>query len=215
MTFFYYFSRLIFKLYFKLFYRLKVSGIENNIPGKAIIASSHTSFLDPPVIATCWPEEISFLARKSLFDSPILGPIIRRLNAFPVAGTMQDIGSFRVICRLLDEGKKVVIFPEGVRSSDGKLTPFKSGIGMLSTRCMAPIIPIYLHGCYEVWHRNQRFPKPWGKITCKIGSPIYPQTYAHLEKKKAHQAIAEQLKSSFQSLKQQVEKNDEPPTRTD
>lgn len=117
---------------------------------------------------------------------------------------MQDLGSIKTICKLLNEEKKVLIFPEGVRSLNGELTPFKTGIGMFALRCQAPIIPVYLQGCYEIWNRQQPYPKLWGKIICMIGSPIYPHTYAHLEKKEAQKKISEDLKASMEILKQKV-----------
>jgi 1-acyl-sn-glycerol-3-phosphate acyltransferase len=204
MKLFYRFCRFGFRLYLRIFYRLQVHGIEHIVPGRGIIASNHTSFLDPPVIGACWPEEIFFLARKSLFTPPLFGTLIRHLNAFPVTGTLQDISSIKLVCKLLEEERKVLIFPEGIRSSDGELAPLKTGIGMIALRCGAPIIPVYLQGCYEIWNRWKRFPKLWGKITCVIGSPIYPHTFAHLEKKQAQHALSQQLRDSLEALQQKT-----------
>jgi 1-acyl-sn-glycerol-3-phosphate acyltransferase len=204
MKMFYRLGRFCCKIYFLLFYHLTVYGTENIIPGKAIIASNHTSFLDPPMIAVCCPEEVYFLARKTLFSPFLLGSLLSKFNAFPVNGTTQDLSSIKLICKLLEEKKKVVIFPEGMRSPDGELQPFKTGFGMLAMRCRAPIIPVYLEGCYEIWNRKQRFPKLWGRAICKIGQPIYPEQYAHLEKKESYQAIAEQLKRSLERLKNEI-----------
>jgi 1-acyl-sn-glycerol-3-phosphate acyltransferase len=205
MKLFYRFTRFFLKTYFHLFYHLKVYGVENIVSGKAIISSNHTSFLDPPLIATCCPEEIFFLARKSLFSTFVFGSLITNLNAFPVTGTAQDLGSMKLICKLLNDKKKVVIFPEGIRSFDGELMPFKTGIGMLALRCEAPIIPIYIHGCYQIWNRSQQIPKLWGNAACMIGPAIYPNEYAHLEKKEAHKAIADRLKVAIETLKLQLE----------
>jgi 1-acyl-sn-glycerol-3-phosphate acyltransferase len=202
---FYRLTRFIFKAYFHIFYRHEVYGVSHILPGKAIIAPNHTSFLDPPLIAISSPEEVFFLARKSLFSPPFFRSIISQLNAFPVTGTAQDLGSIKLICRLLNDNKKIVIFPEGVRSSNGNLTPIKSGIGMLALRCKAPIIPVYIRGCYEIWNRTQRFPKLWGKTTCVFGSPIDSLQYSNLEKKQAQEALATHVKDSIEALKQWYE----------
>lgn len=189
------------KLYIQLFYRHEVYGQEHVMPGRAIIAPNHASFIDPPLVAASWPEEVSFLARKSLFDSFLVGWAIKRLNAYPVTGTAQDLGSIKVICHLLNENKKVVIFPEGNRTPDGSLGPIKSGIGMLALRCHAPIMPVYIHGSFDVWDRTRKFPKLRGKTACVIGSPIDWQQFSHLDKKAAQEAIAIKVRESLEVLR--------------
>lgn len=201
MKLFYAFGRAIFKGYFKIFHRHKVYGLEHFIRGKAIIAPNHTSFLDPPIISLSWPEEVAFLARKTLFDNFFLGYLISQLNAYPVTGTHQDLTSIKVICQLLKDNQKVVIFPEGVRSADGHMTEVKSGIGMLALRCQCPIIPAYIVGSFAIWNRHSLLPKIWGKTACVFGSPISIEQFNHLNKKSAQEAIATRVKESILSLK--------------
>lgn len=198
---FFWFTKRSFLLYFKLFYGHKVYGLEHYFKGRAIIAPNHTSFFDPPMIAGSWPEETFFLARKSLFSSRFFGPMISRLNSYPVTGTAQDLTSIKLICKLLLEEKKVVVFPEGIRSFDGSLGPIKSGIGMLSLRCQAPIIPVYISGCFDVWNRKHKLPKLKGKTACIFGSAIDPRQFNHLEKKEAQEKIAELVKEAIENLR--------------
>lgn len=193
--------RNIAKTIFCVCYGHKVYGLDHFFYGKAIIAPNHASFLDPPIIGISWPEEIAFLARKTLFANFILRPIITKLNALPVSGTQQDLSSIKLICHLLNEDKKVVIFPEGLRSSDGGLNEIKSGIGMISQRSHCPIIPAYIHGSYEIWNRERRYPKLWGKTACVFGSPIYPNKFLCLGKKEAQLEIANAVKNAIKSLK--------------
>jgi len=192
-----------FRLFFFSFYRLKVYGIENLPKGRAIIAPNHVSFYDPPVIAASCSDEAYFLAKASLFDHFFFGPIISRLNSYPVTGTAQDLASIKLICQLLGEDKKIVIFPEGIRSDDGELAPIKSGVGMLSTRCNAPIIPVYIDGAFEVWNKSRKYPKPFGKISCIFGKPIYPQDFEGFSKKETQEKIAEATEQSINSLKRE------------
>jgi 1-acyl-sn-glycerol-3-phosphate acyltransferase len=206
MNFFYWVTKSSFKAFFKVFYGHKIYGLEHFSKGRGIIAPNHTSFFDPPMIAASWPEDASFLARKSLFSWPIFGSMIRRLNSYPVNGTTQDLGSIKLVCRLLSENKKVVIFSEGMRSTDGKLSPIKSGIGMLAIRCQSPIIPVYIFGCYDIWNRDRRFPKLTGKTACVFGSPIDWQKFSHLTKKEAQEAIAASVKEAIEKLKIWYEK---------
>lgn len=200
MKLFYRVVRSLTSLLFKLLYHHRTFGIRNITPGRAIIAPNHASFLDPPLVAVSWPEEISFLARKSLF-SPLLGAIIKKLNAYPVTGTTQDLGSIKLICSLLNQDKKVVIFPEGFRTGDGAMGDIKSGICMLAQRCQAPIIPVYIDGSFDAWDRSRRFPKLKGKTACVIGTPIGWDQFKHLDKKAAQEAAAIKVKEALISLK--------------
>lgn len=201
MKAFYFFARSILKGIVTLLYHHKAYGVENLVKGGAIIAPNHASYLDPPLIGVSSPEEIYFLARQGLFEMPILRTLIRLLNTYPVSGTAQDLGSLKLVFSLLKEEKKIVIFPEGRRSENGKMSDIKSGIGMLAQRSQCPIIPTYIHGTFNIWKRHQVFPKLWGKTACVFGSPIYPQTFDHLEKKEAQYAIANSVKESIESLR--------------
>lgn len=187
--------------FFLILYRYRVYGIEQIQPGGAIIAPNHTSYLDPPLISASWPEETHYLARSTLFDSSILNFLLTRLHTHPVHGSAQDIASFKILCQLLNEGKKVVIFPEGKRSEDGQLLPVKTGVAMLALRTQCPIIPTYIHGTYDAWPRHQRWPKPWGKVACVFGKPITMEAYEHLDKKRAQEAVTQDLAKSIHQLK--------------
>jgi cytidylate kinase len=189
----------------KVLYRHKVYGLEHFYPRGAILASNHTSFLDPPLLSISWPEEVHFLARQSLFHNRFFGAFIRAINSHPVSGDAGDVAVFRTICDLLEEGKKVVLFPEGTRSLDGALQPMKPGIGLLLSRTKAAVIPAYLDGPYRIWSRHRKFPKLFGKTTCVFGSPITWDSFSHLGKREAHEAITQKLSESITALKTWLE----------
>lgn len=202
MNILYYIVSSLLKAYFTLFHRLKVYGLENLPKGAAILAPNHTSFYDPPIMSASCNEEIHFLARASLFEPFLFGSFISKLNAHPVTGTAQDLTSMKLISKLLKEQKKVVIFPEGNRSEDGELGSIKSGVSMLSIRTHAPIIPVYIEGAFQAWDRSNKFPRPWGKITCTFGKPIYPQDFAQYGKKEAQEKMAASLEYELAALKE-------------
>ncbi len=189
------------KIICRTLYGHRVYGLEHICSGAAIIAPNHSSFLDPPLIAISWPKVVSFLARKTLFSSPILGAVIKRLNAYPVSGTVQDLSSMKLICKLLKEGHQVVIFPSGVRSSDGSIGSVKSGIAMLAFRCDVPIIPVYIHGTFDIWSKEQRYPHLHGLTACVIGTPIYPDHFASLKKKEGQEAMGEEVRGALEKLR--------------
>ncbi len=189
----------------KIFYRLRVYGHEHYYPRGAILASNHTSFLDPPIISACWPEEVHFLARQTLFNNPLFGALISNLNTHPVSGEPGDIGVMKTILSLLEQGKKVVLFPEGTRSKNGELQHFKPGISMLVARSKSALIPVYIDGAYKAWSRTRKFPRLFGKVTCIFGTPITWESFSHLEKKEAQKQITEKLHADILGLKKWFE----------
>lgn len=188
----------------KLFYRLKIYGLEHYYPRGAILAANHTSFLDPPIVSAAWPEEVHFLARKTLFRSALFGGFISRLNAHPISGAAGDVHVLKMITQLLENGQKVVLFPEGTRSPDGELQPVKPGIGLLVVRSKSAVIPVYIHGAYEIWGRGKK-PSLFGKVQCVFGSPITYDSVSSLDKKEAQARIAEKLESAWKELKSWLE----------
>lgn len=185
---------------FKLFYRHKVYGLEHYVNQAAIIAPNHTSYLDPPLASISWPAEVHFLAKESLFGPFLFGRFIRALNAHPVRGDVTDLGVFKTILQLLSEGKQVVIFPEGGRTS-GEFGEIKPGIGMLVLRAKAAVIPTYIHGTSTIWGRNRKWPKLYGRTACVFGSPIFWDSVAHLEKREAQVVIAQRMMAKMRELK--------------
>jgi len=159
--------------FFKIFYRLQVVGKENIPVGAALIAANHASYFDPAVIGGVFPEEIMFMAKKSLFNHKIFGWIIRKLNSLPVERGVADRATFRKVLGGLARGKKVLIFPEGERSFDGKVGQLLPGLGFLAYSAKCPILPVYLSGTHEAWPRGSKKPKLFGKITCTYGKPLY------------------------------------------
>lgn len=187
--------------FFRLFYRLSIYGIEDIYQGKAILAPNHASFLDPPLIGATWPEEVHFLARASLFRDGLCKGILSRLNAHPVQGNAQDIASFRLLCQLLSEEKKVVIFPEGERSASGKLQTIKSGIAMLALRMHCPIIPVYIQGTFEAWPKHRHWPILGSSLVCVFGQPIFPCFPPKGNKKQMQDLLIQQVQEEWKNLK--------------
>lgn len=189
----YWLSTRLFKFYFTLFYRLQIRGLEHLPKGAAIIAPNHTSFFDPPLICAAIPEEVEFLARENLFSHSLFGGFIRALNAHPIKRGEGDLAAFKMMTKLLQEGKKVVIFPEGRRSSDGQLGPLQTGAARLALRTQAPLLPVHIEGCFKAWPRQKKWPRLFGRITCTFLAPINPAPFASLPKHEQPDALTEVL----------------------
>lgn len=203
MKFFYKLVYSLGRFFFKYLFRLKVYGLEHFRPGAAIIAANHASFYDPAVLSISCPEEVHFLARATLFDIPILGRLIRALNSHPVSHAASDMQILTMIIELLGKGKKLILFPEGTRSSDGNLLPFERGLAFLVQKSNCQVIPAYIQGSFEAWSRNRKFPRLWGRMAVAFGSPIHWP--GHMEKKAAQEYILEQTRKAICHLKAWIE----------
>jgi 1-acyl-sn-glycerol-3-phosphate acyltransferase len=150
-TFLYKFVRFLAFWAFTLIYKNKIYGLRHIPKGPGLIAANHTSFLDPPVVSISFPEEVHFLARKTLFKNPLFGALIRNLNSHPVSGQAEDIAVFKTIVGLLKQNKKVIIFPEGQRTSDGKIREIKPGISLLLSRTDAAIHSVLMYTVHMIF----------------------------------------------------------------
>ncbi|MDR1662873.1 MAG: 1-acyl-sn-glycerol-3-phosphate acyltransferase [Endomicrobium sp.] len=161
-------GRQIFRIIFKLFYRYCIEGLQN-IPntGGAVIAPNHISFFDPPLIGAAMKRPLYFMAKKELFDIPIFGWTIKQTNAFPVKRGVQDMFAVRYAFSLLERGRLLLMFPEGVRSRDGKLGKARAGVGMVACNAQVPLIPV------KIENTNMMMLK-FKQIKIKYGKPIYP-----------------------------------------
>jgi 1-acyl-sn-glycerol-3-phosphate acyltransferase len=160
-----------FKLVGKLFFDLKIYGRENLIEDRgAIVASNHQSFMDPPLVGVAHLKEMSYLARDTLFKNKVFGWILREVNSVPVDRTRGDISAMKTIMRLLKDGKRVIIFPEGTRSKDGNLQPARAGVGLLIAKTRVPVVPVRVFGSFDALPKSGKL--RFCPITVVIGKPI-------------------------------------------
>jgi cytidylate kinase len=192
-------------IFFKLFYRLKVHGINNFIKGPAMIASNHVSYYDPPAIAVSSMEEVHFLAKESLFRNSCFGWLIKKLNSHPISRGASDVTSFKKVVSLLNKGDKVILFPEGERSGDGKLSKILPGIGLLVYLSKCAVIPTYIFGSYSLWNRTRKIPKIFGKVHVVFGTPISFAQCDHLDKRACMEKVNNLLEEALFKLEKWCE----------
>ena len=151
---------------------LRVYGQENIIEhGPALLAMNHQSFLDPPFAGISCKREVFYLARKTLFDIPVAGPIIRRLNVIGVDRDGSDVAALKAVIRVLRSGGCTVVFPEGTRTRDGNLQPARAGAGFIIAKTLAPVVPMRIFGAYEAFPRDSKFPR-CSPVTVVVGKPM-------------------------------------------
>lgn len=115
----------------------------------ALLVCNHASYVDPPIVGVAFDEEIYFLARKTLMSNRLAEMVYRSWNSIPVDQEKPDMSSLKTVIRLLKEGEKVLVFPEGTRSPDGNLQEGQPGVGLIVAKAQVPVIPLRLFGTYE------------------------------------------------------------------
>ncbi|WP_395747719.1 lysophospholipid acyltransferase family protein [Prosthecobacter sp.] len=202
MSFFYWLSQQFFREFARGMFDFRVVGAEKlRFEGPAIIASNHVSFLDPPFVASTFDEEIFSFARKTLFDHPVAGFILRRWNVLAVDREKNDTTALKSTIRLLRGGKKVLMFPEGTRSHDGALQSAEAGVGLFIAKGNAPVLPVRLYGAYEAYPRGARFLHP-AKITLVVGDLWQPDLKSYEESgRELYQALADEVMRRITELR--------------
>ena len=137
--------------------RVRVIGLEN-VPAEAsIVMSNHVSNLDPPVLLPAIPGMTSVMLKKSLMKIPLLGTAMRMGKFVPVARghSREDaIQSVAASAEAMRAGLHLMVFPEGTRSPDGRLLPFRKGAFFLAMETNAPIVPVVIHGTARMMSRD-------------------------------------------------------------
>jgi 1-acyl-sn-glycerol-3-phosphate acyltransferase len=181
-------------------FQYRAYGQENIIEeGPAIMAANHQSYFDPPLVGITCRNELYYLARKTLFEKKLLGPIISRVNALPVDLSRGDVTAFRAVMKLLKEGHRTVIFPEGTRSLTGQIQQARPGIGMIIARTLAPVVPMRIFGSFEAWPKGGKI--RLNPITVVVGKPMrFKKEDFATSNREVYQKISEQVLAAIAAI---------------
>lgn len=166
-------AHFLLKLIFKVFFCLKVYGLENLPPAPFIITPNHTSYLDGFVVFASLPFKISrnlyFQGLKKFFPNRFIAELI---NVIPI-GDKDLITAMESSKEILKKGQALCIFPEGGRSFDGKIREFKTGFATLSIETGVYVVPAIINGTFEILPRGKAIPK-LGRISVFIDKSVPP-----------------------------------------
>jgi 1-acyl-sn-glycerol-3-phosphate acyltransferase len=139
----------------------------------AVYASNHTSYMDTPVIFASLPFQFRILAKKELWPIAFIGWYLNRSGQIPVdtANPHATLSSLGAGVKALRGGMPLFVFPEGGRTSTGRLKPFLSGAAYLAIRAQVPLVPIALSGVYDLLPIHTRHLYP-GELILSVGEPI-------------------------------------------
>jgi len=152
---------------------VEVSGLERLEPDRAyVFVANHQSIYDIPVIFSSLPYQLRIIAKESLGQFPFLGWHLRRSGHLLVDRRRPDragiLGRWRA---LVGEGLSLIIFPEGTRSPDGRIGPFKAGSFLLAIKPGLPIVPLSMGGTRHVMPKGRLMARP-GRATLVVHAPI-------------------------------------------
>jgi 1-acyl-sn-glycerol-3-phosphate acyltransferase len=183
--------------------RVKTVGLDKvDISRTYIYMSNHVSYLDPPLMLPLIPRRTTVMAKKELFDIPLLGKTMRLGSLVPVDRKNRDAGiaAVRAASEVIRQGINMTIYVEGGRSFDGKLIPFKKGPFYLAVECAVPVVPVTIVGTHDIMPKGRFKIKP-GNVTIFFHDPIEPKDFGDRDtlKLKVREAINAGLPEEYQS----------------
>ena len=202
-TFCYWLSRISLKLIFWL----KVFGREN-LPrkGGCIIASNHLSYLDPVVLGAACPRQIHYMAKKSLFRNRLFAKLITSVNTFAVSESGVGLDAIKESLKKLAEGKVVGLFPEGVRSKDGRLQAAKWGVGFLALKSNVPVIPARIIGTDQALPIGAKFIR-FRPVRLYFGRPLKFEKGSPEEKQNDYSGVSRLIMKEISNLGMKIDED--------
>jgi long-chain acyl-CoA synthetase len=172
----------------------RVRGRENlqGVRGPVLVVSNHVTYVDIGLILAALPwrirhrlavamigERLQGMRRppadsgffKRIVDRVSYALVVALFNVFPLPQQAGFRGSFAYAGQSVDRGYSVVVFPEGRRTLDGKLAPFRAGVGLLAERLGIPVVPVRIDGLFELKKAGKKVARP-GTVKVSIGAPM-------------------------------------------
>lgn len=190
-----------------LFFQRREAGWEN-IPkeGPMILAGNHASYMDPPLIGASCPRALSYLGRESLFTSPTFCWWLHAVGSVAVDRDGTSGKGLKTILARLGQGEGIILFPEGTRTSDGRMQPGRAGIGLIALKSGAPVVPVRVFGTFEAWGRHRRLPR-LSPVAVRFGPPLRfealaaeAETATRVRVKEIYQEVTDQILAAIARL---------------
>lgn len=178
--------------------KVTVEGRENIPPDVCMFAANHTSNADAAAIVGSIPRRVAILARKSLFDIPLIGTAFRLAKFVAVDRENRDAALATVpeAVKRVREGYSFLVYPEGTRSPDGHLRRFKKGSFAIAIEAGIPVVPVTCAGAHRIMEKNSLIIRG-GEVKVHFGKPIETSPYTLGQRgelaQRVHDAVAAKL----------------------
>ncbi len=166
---------------FQMYFKFKGLGYNNLPSGPCIIAPNHQSFFDGLFVASFLNRKTMnatyFYAKKEHVNNWFLKLVARKNNVIVMDLNKGLHESIQKMAEVLRQGKKIIIFPEGTRTTDGLMGEFKKTFAILSKELNVPVVPVAISGAYKAMPKGKKFPKILSPIQVNFLDAIYPENY--------------------------------------
>ena len=179
--------------------KLVVKGKHNLQNRNYVFASNHASLIDIPLLLIAVNRYTVFIAKSELSKIPIFKSILDRAGFIFVDRKNND-SAVKSMNNLMEDIKKiprsVAIFPEGTRTSDGNLLPFKKGAAIFAINTDIPVVPVAISGTYS-WSKKKLFDISQSVISFEFGEPIITENYSFNDR----DYLTEKIKTKIKNMK--------------
>ena len=162
-----------------IFSRIRVHGVEHVRSDQPYVyMANHSSLIDTPALFACLPYPFRIMAKRGLFYVPFMGWHLWTAGHFPIdrGNAAKMIASLRRVIEGVKHGRSLAVFPEGTRSSDGKLQEFQPGMFRIALKGGVPIVPVTILGTFDLLPKTTLAPRP-GRVHVILGEPIDTTDY--------------------------------------
>jgi 1-acyl-sn-glycerol-3-phosphate acyltransferase len=164
--------------------------------GPFLFTPNHQAHIDIAVLLGWLPGNNRFASKKELFDAPVLGAVMRTLGMLPV-DREDPMKSIELLNRAVREGHSIIIFPEGTRSPDGALLPFKKGAFVAAIEMGRPVVPVVLKGTRRVMPKGGYLAIHPGEIEIVVKPPIPTTGLVYDDRERLRDTVRELIADEF------------------
>ncbi len=188
---------------YETLFRGDVVGLEHLPPsGGFLLAANHASHLDPFIVGSQLPRQVTFFARKTLWTPGIPSWWLNSVGVIPVdRDGGSDVTAIKRVLNALKLQKVIIMFPEGTRSKDGLLHAPKPGVGLFACRAQVPVVPARIFGSFEALGKGGKIPRFGTRVTVVYGPPLAPSDYDSPDAgKERYQRASEKIMARIAAL---------------
>ena len=183
-------------IFMRIFHPWKAVGVENIPEGAALICGNHTSLGDPlyVVCAMGGKRQTHVMAKAEIMKWPVIGFLLKKAGIIGVNRGKSDMASVKECMRVLKNGEKLLMFPEGTRVKEGETSEAHTGAAMFSTRTGTPLMPVYIAAKKRIFR----------KTAVVFGEPYHPEFEGRRPNAEDYQRIADDLLARVRALGEQA-----------
>ncbi len=172
--------------------RIRVRGLEQLGPGPYMFTPNHQSHFDIAALLGYLPGNNRFAAKKEMFNEPILGAVLRTLGMIPI-DRENPLEAIQLLNELTVGRYSTIIFPEGTRSRDGNLLPFKKGPFVAAIHLGVPIVPVVCKGTQQIMPKGQYLSIWPGEAELVILEPIPTESLTYDDRDRLRSLVRERI----------------------